>query len=52
MIRLPGRTLSPRSLWTLVGKDYEFLPTTGEMMIFAAMVHLMVRRLKPKSQAG
>jgi hypothetical protein len=28
------------------------LPTTSEMMIFAAMVHLMVRRLEPKTQAG
>jgi len=35
-----------------LSKDYEFLPTTSEMMLFAAMVHLMVRRLKPKIQAG
>lgn len=33
-----------------LSKDYEFLPTTSEMMLFAAMVHLMVRRLKPKHQ--
>jgi len=33
-----------------LSKDYEFLPTTSEMMIFAAMVHLMVRRLKPETQ--
>jgi putative transposase len=32
-----------------LSKDYEFLPTTSEMMIFAAMVHLMVRRLKPET---
>jgi len=25
------------------------LSTTSEMMLFAAMVHLMVRRLSPKS---
>ena len=35
-----------------LSKDYEFLPTTSEMMIFAAMVHLMVRRLEPQTQAG
>ena len=35
-----------------LGKDYEFLPTTSEMMIFAVMVHLMVRRLEPQNQAG
>uniref|UniRef100_B8HL33 Transposase IS4 family protein n=1 Tax=Cyanothece sp. (strain PCC 7425 / ATCC 29141) TaxID=395961 RepID=B8HL33_CYAP4 len=34
-----------------LSKDYEFLTTTSEMMLFAAMVHLMVRRLKPKNQA-
>jgi putative transposase len=32
-----------------LSKDYEFLSTTSEMMLFAAMVHLMVRRLSPKS---
>lgn len=35
-----------------LSKDYEFLATTSEIMLFAAMVHLMVRRLKPKTQAG
>jgi putative transposase len=35
-----------------LSKDYEFLPTTSEMMICAAMIHLMVRRLKPKCHAG
>jgi hypothetical protein len=28
------------------------LPTTSEMMLFAAMVHLMVRRLEPKTHTG
>lgn len=28
-----------------LSKDYEFLPTTSEMMLFAAIGHLMVRRL-------
>jgi putative transposase len=35
--------------WTL---EHEFLATTSEVMLYAAMVHLMVRRLKPKIQAG
>jgi putative transposase len=46
------RTYSWFGHYRRLSKDYEFLPTTGEMMSFAAMVHLMVRRLKPKSQAG
>jgi len=32
-----------------LSKDYEFSSTTSEMMLFAAMVHLMVCRLSPKS---
>jgi hypothetical protein len=28
------------------------LPTTSEMMLYGAMVHLMVRRLEPKTKAG
>lgn len=32
-----------------LSKDYEFLSATSEMMLFASMVHLMVRRLSPKS---
>jgi putative transposase len=46
------RTYSWFGHYRRLNKDYEFLPTTSEMMIFAAMIHLMVRRLKPKSQAG
>jgi putative transposase len=46
------RTYSWFGHYRRLSKDYEFLPTTSEVMIFAAMVHLMVRRLKPKSQAG
>lgn len=34
-----------------LSKDYEFLATTSEVMLYAAMVHLMVRRLKPKTRA-
>jgi putative transposase len=43
------RTYSWFGNYRRLSKDYEFLPTTSEMMIFAAMIHLMVRRLKPKS---
>jgi putative transposase len=35
-----------------LSKDYEFLSATSEMMLFASMVHLMVRRLSPKSILG
>lgn len=43
------RTYSWFGHYRRLSKDYEFLPTTSEMMIYAAMVHLMIRRLKPKS---
>ena len=46
------RTYSWFGHYRRLSKDYEFLPTTSEMMIFAAMVHLMVRRLKPQYHAG
>jgi len=46
------RTYSWFGHYRRLSKDYEFLPTTSEVMIFAAMVHLMVRRLKPKYQIG
>jgi putative transposase len=46
------RTYSWFGHYRRLSKDYEFLPTTSEMMIFAAMVHLMVRRLKPKTHTG
>ncbi|MBX2863811.1 MAG: transposase, partial [Leptolyngbyaceae cyanobacterium MAG.088] len=28
-----------------LSKDYEYLPTTSEMMLYAAMVNLMLTRL-------
>lgn len=34
-----------------LSKDYEYLPTTSEAMIYAAMVHLMLRRLAPARSA-
>lgn len=43
------RTYSWFGHYRRLSKDYEFLPTTSEMMIFAAMIHIMVRRLKPKN---
>jgi len=46
------RTYSWFGHYRRLSKDYEFLSTTSEMMLFAAMVHLMVRRLEPKIQAG
>jgi putative transposase len=46
------RTYSWFGHYRRLSKDYEFLPTTSEMMLFAAMVHLMVRRLEPKIHPG
>jgi len=46
------RTYSWFGPYRRLSKDYEFLPTTSEMMLFAAMVHLMVRRLEPKTHTG
>jgi len=46
------RTYSWFGHYRRLSKDYEYLPTTSEMMLFAAMVHLMVRRLKPKSHTA
>jgi putative transposase len=43
------RTYSWFGHYRRLSKDYEFLPTTSELMLFAAMVHLMVRRLEPKT---
>ena len=42
------RTYSWFSHYRRLSKDYEFLPTTSEMMIFACMIHLMIRRLEPQ----
>jgi putative transposase len=48
---LPRRWIVERTFGWLVryrrlGKDYEFLPAASEAMIYAAMIHLMVRRLR------
>ena len=53
---LPGFQVQPRR-WVVertfawfgqfrrLSKDYEFLPTTSETMLYVAMVNLMLRRL-------
>ncbi len=51
---LPKRWIGERTFAWLgkyrrLSKDYEALPETSEALIYAAMVHLMVRRLKPKA---
>jgi putative transposase len=48
---LPKRWLVERTFGWLVGyrrlaRDYECLPTSSEAMIYIAMIHLMVRRLR------
>jgi putative transposase len=45
------RTYSWFGHYRRLSKDYEFLPTTSEMILYGAMVHLMVRRLEPKTNA-
>lgn len=41
------RTLAWISRCRRLGKDYEELPETGETWVHIAMVHLMLKRLKP-----
>jgi len=53
---LPRRWVVERTFGWLgryrrLSKDYERLPQTSEGMIYAAMAHLMVRRLARKSRA-
>ena len=48
---LPRRWVVERTFGWLVryrrlGKDYEYLPASSEAMIYVAMIHLMVRRLR------
>ena len=44
------RTYSWFGHYRRLSKDYEFLPTTSEMMIFATMIHIMIRRLESQCQ--
>ena len=44
------RTFAWLSFYRRLSKDYEVLPETSESMIYAAMVHLMVRRLALHNQ--
>ena len=41
------RTLAWLSRCRRLSKDYEELPETGETWVHIAMVHLMLKRLKP-----
>ena len=43
------RTLAWLGRYRRLSKDYEALPETGEALVYAAMCHLMVRRLARKS---
>jgi putative transposase len=46
------RTFSWFGHFRRLSKDYEYLPTRSEAMIYAAMVQLMVRRLAPSNAAA
>ena len=41
------RTFAWFNRYRRLSKDYETLPESSESMIYLAMIHLMVRRLKP-----
>lgn len=44
------RTFSWLNHYRRLSKDYEFLPTTSETMIYVAMTRLMLKRLTRKVQ--
>jgi putative transposase len=46
------RTFGWLSQYRRLSKDYEVLTETSEAMIYAAMIHLMVRRLVRHAQAS
>jgi putative transposase len=39
------RTLGWLGRWRRTSKDYEYLPTTSECVIYLAMIRVMLRRL-------
>jgi putative transposase len=41
------RTLAWFGRYRRLSKDYERLPKTSEAWMYAAMVHIMIRRLEP-----
>jgi len=43
------RTFAWFNRYRRLGKDYEYLPTTSETMIYVAMIHLMLKRLTSNS---
>jgi putative transposase len=46
------RTFSWFGHFRRLSKDYEYLPTRSEAMIYAAMVHLMLRRFAPADSSS
>lgn len=42
------RTFGWLNLYRILSKDYEVLPRNSEAVVYAAMIHLMLRRLAPK----
>lgn len=45
------RTLAWISRCRRLAKDYEYLPESSETMVYVAMIHLMLRRLRPEKQS-
>lgn len=46
------RTFAWLGNYRRLSKDYEVLPATSESMIYAAMVHVMLRRIARKPSLG
>ena len=45
------RTFAWFGRYRRLSKDYEYLPTTSETMIYVAMINLMLRRLTSQTQS-
>jgi putative transposase len=53
-VLLPKRWVVERTFgwcgkYRRLSKDYEYLTTNSEAMIYAAMIHIMVRRIEAKT---
>ena len=46
------RTFGWLNRYRCLSKDYEYLPRNSEAVVYAAMIHLMVRRLARRRQAA
>jgi len=46
------RTYSWFSHYRRLSKEYEFLPTTSETMIYVVMIHIMLKRLAPLTSSA